>query len=142
MKKKRLKGDFYHNIKALKTGDELFVIRRPLSGANISPEEFVPCKFCYGFLVKNQLRRHIKNCALRSSGIDTTDEDIIKQAELLLYPNKNPAEGSSVELKEFVIRNMNNNEVMTVVKNDSLLLQYSSFLLCGKGAKRPSDISQ
>ena len=91
LKALRLKGDFYHNIKTLKTGGELIVIRRPASGVKVSHAEFLPCKFCYGFIHSVQLRRHAKQCSSKNLSGDLGDENnggIIKQAELLLYPNK------------------------------------------------------
>ena len=126
----------------MKTGGELVVIRRPQFGVTVKAEDFLPCKFCYGFIYQDQLKRHVKHCKLRSDCIeDEGSSGVIKQGELL-YPNKTAVEGSSVELEEFVLRVMENDHIASVVKTDSLLLQYGSFLLCGKGAKRPSDISQ
>ena len=51
----RLKGDFYHNLKVLKCGGVLKVIRRPNQFENISYRQFVPCKHCLGFVQKHEL---------------------------------------------------------------------------------------
>ena len=61
LRKLRLKGDFYQ-VKVLKTGGNLFVIRRPKEGVNADPNSFLPCRHCYGFVHKGQLSRHSNRC--------------------------------------------------------------------------------
>ena len=48
----------------------------------------------------------------------------------------------SIELEEFVLSGMNKDDISDIVKKDKIIRIYGSFLLSGKGVKRPSDISQ
>ena len=54
----RLKGNFYHNLKVLRTGGALKVLRRPSDDQLISPQQLVPCKLCLGFVQRHELWRH------------------------------------------------------------------------------------
>ena len=54
----RLKGYFYHNLKALKCGGLLKVMRRPGPEEAVDHKNFTPCVHCLGFILKNDLCRH------------------------------------------------------------------------------------
>lgn len=56
----RLKGDFYENMKILKCGGELIVVRRPQSVEIVSYRDYVPCIHCLGFVMKPEMWRHLK----------------------------------------------------------------------------------
>ena len=56
------------------------------------------------------------------------------QCELLLYPHKEPVAGS-LELQEFVIPPMNNDDIKELIVKDELILTYGSFIVSGKGVK-------
>ena len=60
---------------------------------------------------------------------------------MLLYPNQT-VEGCSLELQEFVFRNMKKDEITKIVQSDQLIATYGSFLLCGKGEKKSNYVSQ
>ena len=100
---KRLKGDFYHNVKVLKTGGEKVVARRPPHGTKAIAKDYLPCKHCYAFVHQTQLTRHCKRCDYRPSEATDEDKGIVKQCELLIYPNES-VPGASLELEEFVLQ--------------------------------------
>ena len=139
LKRLRLKGDFYHNIKALKIGGELIVYRRPNHITDVA--DYKPCKFCYLFLHKNELWRHTQKCSFKSSENERGAYSLAQHSNLLLYPHTTTP-GCNVELHEAVLAKMNNDEIANVVKKDSLILSFGSFLLSGKGVKKSGNISQ
>ena len=141
LKQLRLKGDFYHNVKVLKTGGEMVVARRPPHGTKAIAKDYLPCKHCYAFIHQTQLTRHCKRCDYRPSEATDEDEGIVKQCELLIYPNES-VPGASLELEEFVLQKMKKDEVTDVVKKDLIIVTYGSFLLNGKGRKGMSEVSQ
>ncbi|XP_057310698.1 uncharacterized protein LOC130648660 [Hydractinia symbiolongicarpus] len=140
LKALRLKGDFYHNIKVLKTGGEMIVARRPPKGVKSQPSEYLPCKYCYAFLHQAQLSRHCRNCSFKDMK-SCEQENIIKQSELLIYPNR-AIPGASLDLEEFVIRKMKKDELTELVKKDFIIVTYGSFLISGKGRRATGEVSQ
>ena len=137
--KLRFKGDFYHNVKIVKTGGEFIVFRRP-TGLNLSYKDFKPCGHCLAFFHQQELWRHTRKCPYKN-GNDESSTSILRQSEILLYPNE-AVEGSSLELQEFVFRIMKMDNITKVVKSDQLISTYGSFLMCGKGEKKATYISQ
>ena len=88
LKRLRLKGDFYYNVKILEIGGDMIVCRRPRSGINSSPHNYNPCKFCFGFYHNEEIKRH---CAAKCSFKNNVEADdgsrIQKQCQMILYPN-------------------------------------------------------
>ena len=82
--------------------------KRPPHGTKAIAKDYLACKHCYAFVHQTQLTRHCK-----------TDEDgsIVKQCELLTYPNMS-IPGASLELEEFVLQKMKKYEVTDLVKKD------------------------
>ena len=68
--KLRLLGDYYHNIKVIseKTG-QLIVVRRPC--ADTTYNDFLPCRYCFGFFYRKELWRHCDKCKFRDRNSDS-----------------------------------------------------------------------
>ena len=138
--KRRKKGDFFHNTKILKSGCGMMIVCRQ-SDKNTkhnSPHCYIPCKFCLGFFCITDIRRHCGRCIHRKKeeNLEQNLLGIKSQCELLLYPHKEPV-GGSLELQEFVIRPMNNDDIKELLLKDDLILTYGSFIVSGKGVKKP-----
>ena len=133
----RTKGDFYQNMKVLKYGGTLVVVRRPSVDDVVSHKDYVPCVHCLGFVKKSEMWRHLKSCVGKEKESDTNNNNIISQCQLLLFPNTNN-NGASKELMELVLNKMNK-----VAANDMLIKLYGSFLLNSvAGYKKLNNISQ
>ena len=137
----RYKGDFFHNAKVLKTSGSLIVGRRPPNGVTVSFKDYVPCKYCLMYVIRHEIARHCSRC--RFKGKDQSDQSLAvqKQCEMLLYPNTD-CPGASLELEEWILRNMNKDAITDIVKKDYLILTYGSFLMSGRGNKKSNHISQ
>lgn len=135
----RGRGDFYKNMKTLRTGGSLVVWRRPLPDAIVSYRDYLPCDHCLVFVSKSELWRHEKKCVLKKSKIGQVN--IIKRAELLLYPNQFN-DGASDELQALVLQSMMKDQVFQVLSKDKLILTYGSYMLVSSGIRKANGISQ
>lgn len=143
----RYRGDFYHNLKVLKTGGELKVFRRPGPGENVDASMFTPCTHCLAFIRKHDLWRHVKQCTFNEERTDGDDKEkrwhrkLQYESELLLFSNRFP-EGSSEALGSQVLSTMRSDEITQTVKSDKLILMVGSSLLERGGSTKISYISQ
>lgn len=118
----------------------MIVCRQSNGKKQYQAKDYIPCKFCLGFYFSGDMKRHCHRCVHKKESSDSFT-GIQMQCELLLYPHKKPV-GGSLELQEFVVRPMNNDEIKQVVMEDELILTYGSFIVSGKGLKKASNISQ
>ena len=59
----RLLGNFVHNNKVLERNEgELKVVRRPPHNIKGNPFDYLSCQYCYGFIHKAVLNRHVRTC--------------------------------------------------------------------------------
>ena len=143
----RYKGDFYHNLKVLKTGGELKVFRRPCSGENVDASAFTPCTHCLAFIRKHELWRHVKQCPFNEERTNSDDNEkrwhrkLQYESDLLLFPNRF-TEGYSEALGSQVLSTMRSDEITQTVKSDKLILMVGSSLLERGGSTKVSYVSQ
>ena len=143
----RLKGNFYHNLKVLRTGGALKVLRRPSDDQLISPQQFVPCKLCLAFVQRHELWRHTNKCPFKIKAVSKEEYEekmnrkLQHESELLLFPNRCP-DGSSSGLSNAVLGRMKNDKISFVVKRDKLILMYGNLLYEQHGASNANYTSQ
>ena len=143
----RYKGNFYHNLKILKTGGELKVYRRPGPGEDVAASMFKPCIHCLAFIRQNELWRHVRQCPFNNEKSDDSgDSPVVHrrlqfESEMLLYPSQVP-DGCSPGLRSAVLSSMKCDEVSRVVKSDRLIMMVSSSLLEKGNATKTQYISQ
>ena len=125
--------------KLFRIGGELVVWRRPTPEMIVNYRDYVPCNHCLVFVTKSELWRHEKSCHLKKT--DANQSNNVKQAELLLYPNRYN-EGVSYELKNLVLSVMNNNDITAIVRKDNLVVTYGSFMFSTAGMRKVTNISQ
>ena len=135
----RFKGSFVKNMKVLRIGGELQVWRRPAENAIVTHEDYLPCNYCLAFVTKSEMWRHVKKCPHKSSVVG--GGDMVKRAELLLYPNQYDS-GASNELRHLVLSIMNKDHITNVVAKDNIILTYGSFMLSTSGIRKVNGISQ
>ncbi|XP_014679515.1 PREDICTED: uncharacterized protein LOC106819387 [Priapulus caudatus] len=124
------KGDYHHNYNVIeKHNGEIIPLMRPSSsGPLCSYQEYSACEFCYGFVKKSDLWKHVASCKLRDQ--PKTKYKRIQAASSLLLPL---AKGASEGLRENVLTKMNQDVVTRHVGQDSLILRYGSTLYTKHG---------
>ena len=120
-----LKGNNYHNIKVLKIGGVLNVIRRP----NISSDEsylgYSPCLHCFAFVMKHEIWRQNKRCVLKKQGINEThNRKLQHESQMLLYSSQDSHDDRA--FIDAVLSTMKNDDVTFVIKRDSSIFRYGS----------------
>jgi hypothetical protein len=138
----RIKGDFYHNLRVLKSGGALKVFRRPSKLGNVTPDMYTPCTHCLAFLVKHELWRHVKHCPMKALSSKTEDEKhnrkLMHESDMLLHGSKYEKNSA---LLENVISTMKNDDIKFIVKNDEAITRYGSFLFSKSGVTKKWYIS-
>jgi len=120
-------GNYKHNLRVMKTEGELIVAQRPYQPKLAS--DYLPCSSCFGFYLSSELWRHKRHCPAGKGNVKYNYGDHIRQSSLLMYK-----EEYTQELSNFFSRLMNDN-LLDVIKSDSLLCTFANNLLCGKGEK-------
>ena len=139
----RYRGDFYHNLKVLKTGGELIVYRRPGNGEECHASDFTPCMHCLAFIRKHDLWRHVRQCPFNKRKERFEPENVAHQklqyeSELLLYSSQVP-NGCSEALAS-VLPSIRPGEVKLTLKADKLILLVGSSLLERGGSSKMQPI--
>lgn len=138
----RLKGDFYHNLKVLKCGGELKVLRRPSVSETISYKQFVPCPHCLGFLQKHELWRHVSKCPFnetRSSEDGAQHRKLQFESEMLLYGS---TDSSTAAFRDSVLAVMRHDDISFVAKRDELIIKVGAMLFEKDGSAKATNITQ
>ncbi|XP_066928482.1 uncharacterized protein [Clytia hemisphaerica] len=135
----RGRGNFYHNIKVLKTGGDLVVWRRPSVDEIVNVKDYIPCKYCLSFLLQSDMWKHVKSCPLKHE--EAREKDLVIEAKCLLYPNRFSG-GASKELQIMILQTMYKDLISKVAHGDHLITTYGSFMLNTSGIKRANEISQ
>ena len=144
LEKLRLLGNYHHNLTALETGKgELIVMRRPSSsGEKSSPEDFLPCPSCFGFLKRHDLWKHAKSCKFRPEyeRCPEISEGIIQQnAKLMLFP---AIYNDSSSILSKLLATMKSDEISAIARNDELIRDVGVMLLEKHGEKQNNLVSQ
>ena len=139
----RFRGDFYHNIKVLKTGGELIVFCRPGSGEECHASDFTPCIHCLAFIRKHELWHHVRQCPFNKTKDKTEAENLAHQklqyeSKLLLYSCKVP-DGCS-EALSLVMPSIRSGMVKLTIQSDKLILLVGSSLLERGGSSKTQPV--
>lgn len=137
----RLKGNYYHNMKVIKCGGVLKVFRRPRD-TSISYLNYSPCLNCFAFLIKTELWRHNKHCVLKKQGLmkETHNRKLQHESQMLLYSSQDMPVDST--FTDSVLSTMVNDDVSFVVKRDTSIVRYGSFLFSSLGVQKKHYIFQ
>ena len=72
-------GNFNHNMEVLERNEgELKVVRRPAPNTKVDPNDYLPCKFCHGFFLSDEIWRHAPKCPFKED--ETTSSRGMKYA--------------------------------------------------------------
>lgn len=120
------KGNLYYNRSVLeqKSGS-IIVGRRPKSNEEITVNDFLPCKYCFKFMKKKKLYRHIKRCKFykEETGLPKRRNNIMQSA--ILLQTKNDFQNLQTE----VFSTMKYDDVCMTAKNDNLICSFGARLL-------------
>lgn len=66
--KLRNKGNYFHNIVALKENKgEIVTYRQPSKDLNLKAQDYLPCNIYYAFFLKDILWKHEKSCGIKNA---------------------------------------------------------------------------
>ena len=139
----RLKGDYYHNLKVLKCGGELKLLRRPMSADVADYRQFKPCVHCLGFVQNHELWRHVGQCPFNDKKMGPDSENIVNrrlqhESDMLLYGSQ---EFCSQAMQDTVISSMRPDEITFTAKRDDLIMLFGNSWFEKSGSVRANYIS-
>ena len=122
-------GNDRYNQKLLKdhVPGEIIVLKRPLRDTPAA--EFAPCHACRGYVIREDLQSHMRNCPCAS------DADRRHSNGLLACLSSSSTETNDndfSELQQTVLSRLHSGDVKDVILKDSLLMQLGSDLLRNK----------
>jgi hypothetical protein len=135
-------GNFNHNMKVLDVNEgELKVVRRPPANTTPNPGDYLPCKFCHGFFLSDELWRHAPKCPFKDETTSTGSKRMKYEGRFILASSNSPT-GCSELLSENVIAKMSHNAISILVQNDPTILRLGSQLLDKRGTEKSNEVSQ
>jgi hypothetical protein len=143
-------GNFKHNIKVLKAGIGHIVVARrtPIEEGSEEgrvPMDYLPCEYCFKFVVNRHLWSHIRKCEVRkyhglpdptmkksdgNKGDDSDDDDGgIQRSEVNFARRGRSLLNSALYAVEDekvipILERMNNDEIKEIVRNDVLIKRF------------------
>ena len=140
----KCRGNFVHNIEVLsKGGSDIVVAKRPSKSRPSS--DFLPCMYCYGFFVSEELWKHVKNCELRQGGQVYECRKTLSLSRTLLESATLPdgmEDAWEREVRECVLSRMIQDDIYRAVRKDRLILRFGAILIKKLGRAKVLDISQ
>ncbi|XP_068694511.1 uncharacterized protein [Montipora foliosa] len=139
LEKLRLLGNYHHNLNVLETGKgELIVFRRPTSGKECSPSDFLPCNYCLGFIRRQELWKHVKLCKFKPEGDEfPKHRKVQEKARLQLFP---AIYSDSILCQLFAT--MKSDQISLIARNDWLIKEIGVLLIEKHGEKQNNFVSQ
>jgi hypothetical protein len=135
-------GNYNHNMKVLEMNEgELKVVRRPAPGTKADPGEYLPCKYCYGFFLGDELWRHAEKCPFKENSEKTASRQMKSSARHMLAAGQF-TKGCSKLLSEKVLSKMTYDEVSLIVQGDETILTVGSRMLEKRGTEKAAEVSQ
>ena len=93
-------------------------MRRPSSsGEKSSPEDFLPCPSCCGFLKRHDLWKHAKSCKFRPESMKDAPkyQKVQQNAKLMLFP---AIYNDSSGILSKLLATMKSDEISAIARND------------------------
>jgi hypothetical protein len=135
-------GNFNHNMKVLDINEgELKVVRRPPANAKVNPKDYLPCKFCHGFFLDNELWRHAPKCKFRNEETESSSKRMKYDGKFMLAAGQFPS-GCTKLLSEKVVSKMACDSISLIVQSDETILKLGAQLLEKRGTEKATEVSQ
>lgn len=144
LEKLRLQGNYHHNLRVLESKrGQLIVMRRPPEDTECSPEDYLPCIHCLGFVRRQELWRHVKVCSFRTDQQEESGENkyqkLQAKSRMLILPSI--CSGGSALFQD-VVASMKPDEITIVSRNDPTISALGTMMIEKVGTKRSHDVSQ
>ena len=141
----RFRGNFENNKIILKRGHgELIVGRRP-AGEPYGVDDFMPCPRCLIFIIRADLKFHLRNgCLLKDETADVTitTKKAAYSSKALLDGEENAAAAQFPEFHAHVLARMNDDDIKVIVSRDELIMKFGALLYEKLGDRGFANISQ
>jgi hypothetical protein len=139
LEKLRKEGYFINNVKILRgeeKGDIIVLRRSKISG----PQQYLPCPYCLGFVIKHELWRHISRCSFTPAGnMDFEERRKGYSDSVLLVTNNEPMKNQRLQQ---CLQGMRHDAVLEFLMNDSLILRVGESLLTKLGITQNRYVGQ
>ncbi|XP_049319649.1 uncharacterized protein si:ch211-266o15.1 isoform X3 [Astyanax mexicanus] len=130
----RIKGNYQHNIKVIQTGSgEIITKKRP--PLDYSASEYLPCRHCLDFFVRQDLWRHQKFCQMKKDKGKGYRRRIQSKSSKLV-----PLQGYLPGACETIISGMYEDDVLDHIKKDALICKYGDCLFVRHGHDKKSHL--
>lgn len=116
IKELRNKGNFFHNLNAVKMNKDLVI-----SVFTNSKYNKVPCEFCLGFYGEESISIHISKCPFNV--FERIREGIVK-GSVFTSPHIMKSQTTLVEELKEVMSSMSDENVKEIVNNDNLIMKF------------------
>lgn len=123
LEKLRNKGNYEHNKEVLTNNDGLLKVKRisKQSKSSLNTKNYVHCAYCKGMFIRKELWRHSQRCPSKT----VSESDATGKAKYLALADI--AESTCTQAISpgvwKVLKNMRQDEIAAVVRNDFLILQ-------------------
>jgi hypothetical protein len=110
------RGNYEHNFQVLQEGKGVVVPKyRPRKKEDKEPTCYIPCQYCFGTYVKEDLWKHQRRCPFNDS--NSLKCSAVQSGKLLL-----PIIGERRDFYESILLKMREDEVKAAVQSDTLIL--------------------
>ncbi|KAI2644605.1 Catalase-2 [Labeo rohita] len=120
----RNKGNFMHNNNVLKKGTGVLKVKRCSVKQDSNKYEY--CIYCHGMFVREELWRHMKRCSAKRECHE--NYQCTKRVLGLAAVAKAAFSGTVSDAVLKLVRNMRDDEIVSVVQHDPCLLQFAQSL--------------
>ena len=145
----RLRGEgaFDHNLRVIEKGEGTILVARRSTVPTVV-EDYLPCLHCKLFFIAKDICAHVKHCPFNNDDDVSNDDEnrhrMIKiQCQMLLDgAARSNLSKEDKEFQEKIMAHMNEDNIITFVKNDDIIQEYGKSQLRRKGAGKRRDISR
>ena len=126
------RGDFSATINSFQEGTEIMYMVR--ESKKTDPTKALPCEFCKGFFAPNKVKAHENTCFLKNSSLKPSTAGARLMKEVSVIGNRYK------EVFNKILVRMKQDEIMSIIKKDELLLLFGTVELNKKEEERYQDI--
>ena len=136
LKKLLLDGDHIHNQEVLRVGyGDIIVVRRSTC---YKADAYIPCVYCHGYFVGNDVWRHAKKCDFIPEGANT--KTLHQDGKALMAIARSPVIDDN--FNRFVLATMKQDSIGQLCTKDNLILKFGQTLFNKKGKQQITTIRQ
>ena len=131
------KGNFEYNKFVLKSGQGEMILGR--KSDQVSASDYMPCPYCYLFVIKTNMKQHLKNSCLARNAEECQDMPTVMAASRTLLTD---GQEENTGYHRDILARMHDDEVTKTLRNDELIYKFGANLYEKLGKSGFSQISQ